>query len=226
MLGRCPSPADARTLTVITGTGRAGTSFLACLLTALGLPTGFNATEVTRELASMPSHAGLERPLPLCHHNGHPVAFVHHGVEVVKSPSYARPDQRLHWLASPFVDEVIVPLRDLSEVASSRARNNAPPPGHKLPVGGFVNGARSAAAQQHSDEKLLAELFYLIALHRKRLTILAYPHHVLNATYSALQLKRLLIRYGVTRARFESMHGRLSAPEYVHSAAGDLVKQR
>ncbi|KAH8047008.1 hypothetical protein JL722_13346 [Aureococcus anophagefferens] len=59
----CGEPAPDMTL--ITGTGRAGTSFLIALLTRLGLPTGYGETDV-RTAAARRSHAGLERSIRMC----------------------------------------------------------------------------------------------------------------------------------------------------------------
>ena len=90
---------------VITGTGRAGTTYLMQLFSALGFDTGFSLEEAMAKVDDM-SHAGLELPLI-----GDETPYV------IKSPRFA--DQLMEALENHRIDlyAAIIPMRDLFEAA-------------------------------------------------------------------------------------------------------------
>ena len=97
---------EVRKHAIISGTGRAGTSFLVDFLRSVGVPTAGIAEEPEHRIA----RAGLERNL------------------LSAEDSYLVKDPWLH----EYIDQVdleiieiealIIPMRDLSEAASSRTR--------------------------------------------------------------------------------------------------------
>ena len=191
----CGEPAPDMTL--ITGTGRAGTSFLIALLTRLGLPTGYGETDV-RTAAARRSHAGLERSIRMCRDERNrsvAVDAANGSVRVVKSPWYAAPELRPHWLTATNIRRVVVPLRELKQVARSRER-------HAHGNGGFWRGAENADAQQRKDAELLAGLFYDLEMADKATTTLAFPRSARDEAYCRAKLGWLLDEYGVDARAF------------------------
>lgn len=95
---------------IISGTGRAGTTFLVQYFTALGLDTGYTMDEVF-EKPDPVSNAGLERSLGCAD-----LPYI------VKSPWFA--DQIANFLQSGRLQiaEAIIPMRDLYAAAESRRR--------------------------------------------------------------------------------------------------------
>ena len=80
--------------TVITGTGRAGTSFLVAVLSELGLPTGFTAAQAGAALLT-PWHAGLEHRPSACRCNGGMALCLEfrQGLQITKAPQLAQQEQ-------------------------------------------------------------------------------------------------------------------------------------
>ena len=190
---------------VITGTGRAGTTFLMALFTQLRLPTGFTPRDFANctDVYACP-HAGYEwgeltaDALP---------ALRAKGVEIVKSPHLAAPKEAARWLAG--VGHVIVPLRDLANVSRSRVAH-----GHAN--GGLPADVADGATLQHVNERVLAHLLVLIVQRDTPSTLLAFPRHVLDAGYAHAKLGWLLERYRVSETAFREAHRVVSEPELVH----------
>jgi len=199
--------------TVITGTGRAGTSFLMAVLTTLGLPTGFSKGAV-KELQSA-WHAGFERKnLPACLCKGGPNLCLHFNQDkqIIKSPQLAQQNQFPIWLAPPVrgLSNVIVPMRSSNETALSRAANAVGP-------GGFSLGATDHKSQQYADEHLLSTLLVELSKWDIPVTLLNYPRHVQDAHYSAQKLAWLLLRHNISEQAFVSVHSSLQHLSWVHS---------
>lgn len=97
---------------LITGTGRAGTTFLVRLFTLLGMDTGY-APDTMENHIWKHCNAGLERPIG-------------HRTLVVKNPTFLTQLATFHRTMNLFV---IIPLRELEESAASRARNGKNPGG-------------------------------------------------------------------------------------------------
>jgi hypothetical protein len=95
---------------IITGTGRAGTTLLVQLFTALGFDTGFSLEEALIGVDSI-SHAGLEREL-LDEANPY----------VIKSPWFAGKLLAALEAEQIRISAAIVPMRDLFSAAESRRR--------------------------------------------------------------------------------------------------------
>lgn len=93
---------------VISGTGRAGTSFLVELLTHLGLDTGFCTEELARR-KSQTARAGLEHDI----RQGN-------APYVVKSPWFCDYADEVVGRDDICIEHVFIPMRDLHAAAESR----------------------------------------------------------------------------------------------------------
>ena len=92
---------------IITGTGRAGTTFLMKLFTLLDLDTGFNKENVDEFIDNI-SHGGLE--FSLSKHIPH---------KYIKNPAIM--DCFDDFIKDYDVEKIIIPIRDIKEVADNRA---------------------------------------------------------------------------------------------------------
>lgn len=217
----CPGD-DAVRGTIITGTGRAGTSFLMAVLTALKMPTGFSAADATHKLDT-PFHAGLELT-PICNcfmstDLPKPVGSCLHfsnSTEIIKGPALAMEDSFPLWLSPPLrsLSNVVVPVRSSAETSRSRAANAAA--GHV--EGAFWGGAQSANEQQRLDEHLLSTLVVQLTKHGIPTTLLYFPKFALSAEYCADKLSWLYRRYGISRQEFLVAHRAISNASLVHSS--------
>jgi len=93
---------------VITGTGRAGTTFLVELLTHLGLETGFSLNDLPQEKHGI-ARAGLEKDI---RHENSPY--------IVKSPLFCYYAHEVISREDIIIDHIFVPIRDLNAAAESR----------------------------------------------------------------------------------------------------------
>ena len=201
--------------TVVTGTGRSGTSLLMAVLSSLGLPTGFGRKETTNWRTSK-AHAGFELPhVPTCVRNGSAIVDWTTGVEIIKRPQMALRSQHRVWLLpDTALSDVIVPVRDSAASAGSRSANG-------VTNGGFAYGARSFQQQQQIDEHVLSALIVALAQAEVRTTVLHYPRHALDAHYTARRLSWLLERYHVSTERFVEAHRALSRASLVHAYSNE-----
>jgi len=93
---------------IITGTGRAGTTFLMELLTNLGLDTGFKPEHVS-SLKDQTARAGLEKS----------IGDADCGY-VIKNPAFCNHAEEVLSRYDILIDHVFVPMRDLVAAAESR----------------------------------------------------------------------------------------------------------
>ena len=213
--------------TMITGVGRAGTSFLVAVLTDLGLPTGYTPTSRPVQLSNR-QHAGLEHPLPVCQcsHRKMPTE-VHRcldwaqGVEIIKSIQAAESIDSANsdfplWLGdfpggvTNNLAHVIVPVRTQHDAAASRAALGRG-------KGGFTQGATSLEEQEVINDRLVSNLLVALAGDGISITILHYPKHVTDERYSWNKLFWLLGSYNVTKSKFEEAHRARRNLALVHS---------
>jgi hypothetical protein len=93
---------------VITGTGRAGTTFLVELLTCLGLDTGFSADSVGQK-KDRHGRAGLEHDI---RESNCPF--------LVKSPWFCDYAEEVICRDDILIEHIFIPIRDLNAAAESR----------------------------------------------------------------------------------------------------------
>lgn len=183
---------------VITGTGRAGTTFLVQLMTALGMPTGF------RERAAdiyPHANAGMEWDIR-----------DRHAPYVVKSPWLC--DQLDEVLADHdiAIDHVLVPVRDLFSAAESRRTVSRASGGGDAP-GGLWDTPDPGQQEDVLTTKLYT-LMYTLAKHDIPVTLLHFPRITCDADYLYGKLKPLL---GLSqRWNFHDTFQRVVKPGLVH----------
>lgn len=200
---------------VITGTGRAGTSFLVELLTHLGLETGFAPEDLARHKSTM-ARAGFEHDI-----RSADAPFI------VKSPWFCDYCEEVLRRDDIAIDHVYIPMRDSTAAAESRRyvtqQTTAAFPiwrrmkfllSNQSVAGGFWH-AKSGGRQ---EEVLLEQVYKLVlALSRTMVpvTLLQYPLIVNDSTY--LFEKLLPILGPMSYSEFESTHSRVARKDLVHS---------
>lgn len=187
---------------IISGTGRAGTTFLVQLFTLLDLDTGYSDLH-----SDINPHcdAGMELDIRA------PDAPY-----VIKSPWLCSELDGLLERGEVQIDHAIVPIRNLYAAAQSRREVSARTDAVQFPehVPGGLWLTENAAAQ----EAILAEQFYrlMFALtkHRVSTTLLLFPRLVLDPSYVYSALSAVL--GGMTYSRFEEAFQHAAHPELVH----------
>jgi len=190
---------------VITGTGRAGTTFLVSLFTLLGFDTGFTKEQVIQMNSGWKPdfgpRAGLEREWQL-------------GLDVVKSPSFCYCIDAI--LEKVKVDCVLVPIRDLTKAAQSRVVNQERAKTSTPVTGGFIKGAKDLESQK----QVLLEMIYKLCLSSSPflvpLIFLKYPKLIVDPDYLYTKLVDCT-HIKVDRNTFYKSFSVLSRPELVEA---------
>jgi hypothetical protein len=189
---------------IISGTGRAGTTFLVQLLGRLGLETGVGSAAVTGLDAT--ANAGLE-------------ADIRRGDApyVVKAPHLCDTLDAALADGQVVVDHAFVPVRDLYAAAESRRdvvrRSNSKLPPQLLAGGLF--GTDDPAAQEAALAKRLYQLIHALAKHDVPTTLLYFPRLVDDPQYLFGKLRPVLPP-GMKYAEFLEAFREVSKPELVH----------
>ena len=196
---------------VITGTGRAGTTFLMHLLTELGLETGFSPETLSQNI-SQDSNSGLEWPNEDFLSGKAPRVF--------KSPYFYKiADQVLN---SPDIkiEHIIVPVRHLSLASKSRLKIQQAAEKKTLlkllsdTVPGGLTNTNFLENQEVELGRQLASLLKSIAKADVPHTFIAFPSMINNPTYLFKKLNFLLP--DVSEAAFLEIHKRIVKPELVY----------
>lgn len=190
---------------IITGTGRAGTTFLMQLFTGLGLPTGYK--DVMDDVLTGEQNCGMEVGLTL--KKGLPY--------FVKSPFFCTQiDDAVE--QGMIINNVIVPIRNLKAAVDSRKRvgkvtNNIASPGG-------IYGVRDFEKQEEYILKSIYQLFLSIAKHDLPVILLSFPRLVLDVNYLYKKIRPVLHIPGkdmtIDFDQFKTVFTQLSKPELVH----------
>lgn len=180
---------------IITGTGRAGTTFLVRLLTELGLDTGFPRDNWQRHVHAHCA-AGMEWDL------ADPAA-----PRVVKNPDLCERLGPLIASGRVAVERALVPVRDLDSAAASRVRIGVGVPG------GLV-GTDDPAQQRAVLAGRFHQLVETLAAHGVPVTFLHFPRFATDAEYCFTQLGDVLD--GIGWLEFEAAFVRVSDPALIH----------
>jgi len=186
---------------LISGTGRAGTTFLVRLLSELGEDTGFLNPE---ESIDPISHAGLEVDLLAV-----PLA------RVVKSPFACEKlavalERKLYK-----VDHCFVPMRDLYSAAESRRRISR--------IHGNLNanevpgGIWDVDGPEEQENELAQKFFHLmltLARYNVHHTLLDFPRFMNNAEYLWRNISPVFPK--IKKSHFNSAFHDLLRPDWVH----------
>jgi len=186
---------------LISGTGRAGTTFLVQLLTELGLDTGFSSSSS----GIHPNcQAGMEHSGD-CLLNGT-------APYVVKSPGLSEKLELVLESTDVKIDLLIISVRDLFSAAESRRRVSAIAKNPKAPGG--LSGTKKPGRQ----EAVLAEKFYRLVYtavkHQVPTVYVYFPRIVKDPEYLYESIRPALLdtEYPAFLRAFE----KVSRPELVH----------
>ena len=192
---------------IITGTGRAGTTFLVQLFTALGFNTGFTREETSSVIDEI-SYAGLERALV---DDLNPY--------VIKSPWFADYLESALDDGKVKISAALIPIRSLFDAAESRRRvywelrRRGMDP-HGAP------GSLWHVQQPSEQEGVLATQFYKIifALVKGEVPvyIMEFPRLARDGAYLFRKLELLLNDHGVSHSEFLSAYADTVRPELIH----------
>jgi len=187
---------------IISGTGRAGTTFLVQLMTALGLDTGFTDPE---EGVFPNCQGGMEHDL---RRDGAPY--------IVKSPALCQYLDGVLERKEAIIDHAIIPVRGLYAAAESRRDVTRRTDPDEFP-GGVVGGLWNTE-QPDDQERVLAEmlyaLIYTLARHDVPHALLFFPRFIHDPAYLYSKLTFLL--NGITYSRFLMAYRQTVNPELVH----------
>lgn len=156
---------------VVTGTGRAGTTFVMGMLTVSGVDTGFTLEDIA--MINVKTRAGLER-------------------DVFPAGDWPRVVKSIHiandiWnfadvIGMQCVERFIVPIRDVNAAANSRReRQSEFWPGY--PVSGGHSDIQNPKDVDHELLRRHYDLILAAALHCIPVTHLHYPRLVQDACY-------------------------------------------
>lgn len=184
----------------ISGTGRAGTTFLVQLLTELGFDTGFSADAVS----SLPraSFGGLERDIRS------PSAPY-----IVKSPWLCDYIDEVVGSSEIFLEHLIIPIRSLKDAADSRRRVSA--------LGEAAGGMwHTESADDGIQEGILAHQLYKLLLSAASthvpVTLMRFPLLALNKEYLYEKLLFLIEPAGISPDDFGAAFALISKPERIN----------
>lgn len=205
----------ARNHIVISGTGRAGTTFLVELFTHLGLDTGFTSEDLAMR-KDQHAQAGLERDIRK------PSAPY-----IVKSPHFCDIAEQILSREDIIVENVIIPVRDVYAAAESRRRVRAVAQSHESILTRMAKSLRPRrdpgglwhTAKGHEQELILLQQLYkltfALAGTNIPITLLRFPRLVNDAGYLFAKLKSIL--GDIDLEHFTSVFERTSDPKLVHS---------
>ncbi len=168
---------------LIAGTGRAGTTFLMQLLTALKLDTGYTADQIDN--VDPVSHAGLESGVFRLADEHEPGMWATNPQRIIKSPQSS---ELLDFIASRedvCLDHVYIPIRHFDDALNSRLRVGDGP-------GGLFDGCTN---ESELRDKLLSLFYRLVeglVRHDIAHTFLYFPRLAMDAQYSFRKLQYVL----------------------------------
>jgi hypothetical protein len=194
---------------IISGTGRAGTTFLVQLFTELGLDTGFSDPfERFRE----DRNAGM----------GWNRENIANAPYIVKSPALCDElDQLLKKEKDFVIDHALIPIRDLYSAAESRRVVAEKGVSHFLMSRPFLGVKKWGIRRPKEQESVLAQYFYqliyTLAEHNIPTTFLYFPRLAKDPEYLFQKLDFLL--KGISYEKFAKAFQKISRPDLIHNFA-------
>lgn len=187
---------------IISGTGRAGTSFLVQLLTYLGFDTGF--TEDTL-VVDQNARAGLESNI-----------LSPNAPYIVKNPWLCDTIKDVLRHREIVIDHAFIPYRELEAASKSRAYVQQLAGGAL--VGRSVPGGLWHTDEPSSQQGILAEQFYKLVTALGEagvpMTFMSYPRLAKDAKYTYEKMDTLMRR--IPYSRFQEVFHKVSCPDLIH----------
>jgi len=194
---------------IISGTGRAGTTFLVQLHTALGIQTGFADPHAS---IAPNCRAGMELDIR------NPDAPY-----LIKSPHLCDYLDEVLEAGNVVIDHAYVPVRDLYSAAESRRDVERRTDSATCP--GPTPGGLWRTDQPEQQETVLAhqlyKLIFALAKGNVPTTLLYFPRLVEDPVYLYAKLQPSL--GAIAYERFLAAYNQLARPEFVHSFEGNGV---
>ena len=184
---------------IISGTGRAGTTFLVQLLTELGLDTGYSHPD-----SDINAHcnAGMEWNIK-----------TPNAPYIIKSPAMYKTLEELLESGNVVIDHAIIPIRDLFSAAESRRQVQRGKENEKNLPGGLLRTENPA-----DQEAVLATQFHLLVnllvKHDIPIIWLSFPRLVKDPAYLHNKLKPLTP--DTDWEAFSQAFNAISRPDLVH----------
>ncbi len=206
---------------IITGTGRAGTTFLVQLLTALGLETGFKEIH---EGVYENCNAGMERDL-----------IESSAPYIVKNPSLCDDLAQILQTGEYVIDHAFIPVRSLEAATQSRIQvfNQAKPNGGYLrlllkgskykPIPGGLIDTDNPDEQRCILAQKLYNLIYTLTIHDIPHTFLHFPRIIKDEQYLYKKLAPIL--GGIDYSGFLKAFYYVAKPELVHDFSSPGLKR-
>lgn len=199
--------ATVRNHVIISGTGRAGTTFLVQLLTRLGLDTGFDEDNID---VLAPAYAGLER-----------VFWADDAPYIVKTPLFCDISPELFRSGAVRIERAIIPVRRFEAAAASRVHVQKAATGlaDGESVPGGLWGSKIAADQPALLRLKFTRLIEMLVDLDVPITFLMFPRLVQDPDYLYDKLRFLLADIEISA--FREAFRAIVRPEWVHQFAGE-----
>ena len=187
---------------VISGTGRAGTTFLVELLTHLGFDTGFSIDSIEQNQSPI-SFGGLEHDI---RSEGCPY--------IVKAPGICDYIEEICTSPNIIVEHLFVPIRNLRDAANSRraSSNKGEPNGGLWDI--------ETPAEDLQEQVLSAKLYQLLyysSIKHFPITLLQFPELATNPEYLYGKLMPLIDTEKTSLGKFSGVFYEVAKPERIHS---------
>lgn len=193
-----------KTHIIISGTGRAGTTFLVQLFAQLGFDTGF--TENAHQHFHSNCNAGLEWDI---RQPGAP--------HIVKSPFLCDYLDDVIESGEVLIEHAFIPMRDLYSAAQSRidVEKRTDPALYPNGIPGGLWYTDTPDAQELILQRQLYKLMYAIAKHDVPMTLLSFPRLVKEPDYLFRKMSPVLKE--MSFEEFLSAFRKVARPELVHN---------
>lgn len=171
---------------LITGTGRAGTSFLMVLLTLLGLDTGFKINDP--KTFSLPNAAGMERKIIANH-------------KILKNPIFMEDIEDIVQMPDIGLKYVIIPIREYEASAKSRFENS-----EKHIWEGSLWGANTVESQEAFYHKIMANYLKVMVQYDIPTIFIDFKRMIADITYLYNKLTPILPTDTIHLDRFKKAY--------------------
>ena len=192
------------TKTVITGTGRCGTTFLIQLLTNLGLETGYTKEECEQEFNKIDGlRGGIEHALG---DNRIDKA------RFIENPAFAKVEEFKKLSEKYDIDHVYIPIRDLDATAKCRelmSKNT------HAGYGGFWLDAKSVEDQKTANAKLVYNFLHHLSTYDFTFTLLSFTDMMSYSDYLYEKMEYVMNISHIEYLRFQNEYYKLINSEFI-----------